>query len=69
MSLSAAPPSPSPSTPCVAICRIDPGSGFCTGCRRSLDEIARWGGMTEAERRAVMAELPGRAPPAGRAAG
>jgi uncharacterized protein len=39
---------------------MDPGRGLCTGCLRSLDEIARWGAMSEAERAAVMAELPSR---------
>ncbi|MFC3570383.1 DUF1289 domain-containing protein [Paracoccus sp. TOH] len=48
------------STPCIKICRIDAESRLCTGCWRFLDEIAAWGGMTEAERLAVMASLPER---------
>ena len=32
----------------------------CEGCRRSINEIARWTSMTTAERDAVMAELPER---------
>jgi len=47
-------------SPCIKICRIDPASGLCTGCLRSLEEIAGWGRLTEAARRAVMAELPAR---------
>ncbi len=47
-------------SPCVNICQIDPVSGLCLGCRRSLDEIARWASMAPAERQRVMAELPGR---------
>jgi len=50
-------------TPCIKVCRIDPHSGLCTGCLRSLDEIAAWGRMSSAERRRVMAELPRRASP------
>lgn len=46
-------------TPCINVCVVD-RHGYCSGCRRSLDEIARWGRMTDAERRAVMAFLPGR---------
>lgn len=46
------------SSPCVGICRIDPGHGLCLGCWRDLGEIAGWGAMAEAERRAVMAALP-----------
>ncbi len=34
--------------------------GVCVGCGRTLDEIARWSEMTDAERDAVMAELPRR---------
>lgn len=47
-------------TPCVKICRIDEATKLCVGCGRSLAEIARWGSMTDAERRAIMAELPHR---------
>jgi len=45
----------------VKLCVIDPVSGLCRGCRRTLDEIAAWGSMSERERRAVMAALPARA--------
>lgn len=50
------------STPCVKICVIDPASGLCEGCGRTLEEIARWASLSEAERRAIMAELPRRQP-------
>jgi predicted Fe-S protein YdhL (DUF1289 family) len=36
---------------------MDPARGVCLGCCRTLDEIARWGAMTDAERLAVMAQL------------
>lgn len=52
--------SPYPTTPCVAVCAIDQESGFCMGCYRTMTEIARWGGMTEAERRAMQPVLDGR---------
>lgn len=48
------------STPCVKICVIDAASKLCEGCGRTLAEIARWGAMSEAERQAIMAELPQR---------
>jgi len=44
---------------------IDPQTGLCLGCGRTLPEIARWGGMESAERRALMAELPARMAGAG----
>ncbi|GGE37268.1 hypothetical protein GCM10007276_13380 [Agaricicola taiwanensis] len=48
-------------TPCIQVCKIDPASGLCTGCRRTLDEIMGWLAMTPEERRKVMARLPDRA--------
>ncbi|SFU16669.1 DUF1289 domain-containing protein [Sedimentitalea nanhaiensis] len=49
-------------SPCVNICVVHPVERLCTGCLRSIDEIARWSRMTSDERAAVMAELPDRAP-------
>jgi predicted Fe-S protein YdhL (DUF1289 family) len=37
---------------------MNPQSGLCIGCGRTLDEIARWADMTNAERERVLAELP-----------
>ena len=45
-------------SPCVEVCQIRKGDKVCHGCFRTLDEIARWGGMTSAERRQIMNELP-----------
>jgi uncharacterized protein len=47
-------------TPCNKICVIDPSSRLCRGCGRTVDEIAGWAAMTDAERRAVMDALPAR---------
>ena len=44
-------------TPCVAVCIMEPRSGLCLGCGRTLPEIARWPRLTSAERLAIMAEL------------
>jgi predicted Fe-S protein YdhL (DUF1289 family) len=49
-------------TPCLGTCLIDPNDGLCMGCARSLDEIARWSAMSDAERRAIMQALPDRRP-------
>jgi uncharacterized protein len=48
------------STPCVKLCIVDGESGLCLGCHRTLAEVARWGALSEPERRTVMAELAGR---------
>lgn len=47
-------------SPCINVCRIDPGTGWCLGCGRTIDEIVRWGNTTAADRDAVMTELPAR---------
>ena len=47
-------------TPCIKVCVLDPQSKLCTGCGRSLGEIARWGSMSDAERAAIMSVLPER---------
>lgn len=52
--------SPKPSSPCTKLCVLDAASGLCRGCGRSRDEIAAWGAMPEARRRAIMAGLGAR---------
>ena len=47
-------------SPCNQVCQMDPRSGLCIGCARTLDEIARWAQMSAAERERVLAELPQR---------
>jgi predicted Fe-S protein YdhL (DUF1289 family) len=47
-------------TPCIKVCVIDAKTGLCTGCGRSLVEIASWTTMTDGERRRIMRELPAR---------
>jgi predicted Fe-S protein YdhL (DUF1289 family) len=47
-------------TPCVKICTYEPGWGLCSGCGRTLAEVREWFTMTDAQRRAVMEQLPER---------
>jgi predicted Fe-S protein YdhL (DUF1289 family) len=47
-------------SPCNKVCTIDPRSGLCRGCGRTLDEIARWGSLADSERQRIMSELPER---------
>ena len=45
-------------SPCIGVCEID-AHGLCAGCLRTLDEIASWGTMGDAERLRLMeAVLP-----------
>lgn len=43
-------------SPCVGICHLG-ADGYCEGCLRSGDEIARWIAMGEAERRRLMDDV------------
>jgi len=47
-------------SPCVKICLYDPARGLCSGCGRTLEEIAGWTSLSEEERSRIMAELPRR---------
>lgn len=49
-------------SPCVKLCTIHPAERLCVGCLRTIDEISAWSRLTPAERSAIMAELPTRAP-------
>lgn len=40
-------------SPCIGICALD-AQGTCEGCLRTVDEIARWSTMGDAERLHVM---------------
>jgi uncharacterized protein len=68
-------PVPSPNmpqpiqSPCIRVCTIDSGTGLCTGCGRTIEEIARWSQMTDDERRRTMSGLTNRHGHDGRAAG
>ncbi|MEO1676680.1 MAG: DUF1289 domain-containing protein [Pseudomonadota bacterium] len=49
-------------SPCIKICQIHPGERICVGCFRTINEIGMWSVMSADERRAVMDDLPNRAP-------
>ncbi|WP_419815774.1 DUF1289 domain-containing protein [Glacieibacterium sp.] len=48
-------------SPCIQHCAIDPSSGWCLGCARTIDEIIAWPNASEAERLAILDKLPQRA--------
>lgn len=52
--------SPPVASPCTRVCKIDEATGWCIGCGRSLNEIARWGTAEPTEQAAILARLPGR---------
>lgn len=44
-------------SPCINVCRMEPVSGLCEGCYRTLDEIARWGATDDDDKRAILARI------------
>jgi predicted Fe-S protein YdhL (DUF1289 family) len=57
-------PGPEMPSPCVSICRMDAGGGFCIGCLRTIAEIADWSRMDDAGKRRVWRAVELRAQPA-----
>ncbi len=47
-------------SPCVKICLLDAERRYCTGCYRTVQEIAGWARMSDAEREQVLTLLPER---------
>lgn len=44
-------------SPCVSLCRMNPATGCCDGCLRTLEQIVQWGGADDDFKRAVWAEI------------
>ncbi|MBC8118575.1 MAG: DUF1289 domain-containing protein [Burkholderiaceae bacterium] len=44
-------------SPCVSVCNMNADTGWCEGCHRTIDEIARWSRMSDAEKSAVWTQL------------
>lgn len=44
-------------SPCTSVCRIDPASGYCEGCFRSIPEITDWSRADDARKREILAEV------------
>lgn len=52
-------------SPCMGVCLLDPETGFCRGCWRTVDEIAAWGGLDRDGRLAILQRLRARRRAAG----
>jgi uncharacterized protein len=48
-------------SPCISVCAMDISTGLCHGCLRTLDEIADWSTMSDADKRAVWGRIEVRA--------
>jgi len=47
-------------SPCVNVCRMNPDSGYCEGCKRSIAEIAAWSQYSDNQKRTVLLSLAAR---------
>jgi predicted Fe-S protein YdhL (DUF1289 family) len=46
-----------PPSPCISVCQMDPLTGFCIGCTRTIDEIRDWIISNPDERNAILAKI------------
>lgn len=46
-------------SPCIKVCVVD-DRGICRGCLRTLEEIAAWSRLGDAERREVLVRIAAR---------
>ena len=58
--MSRAADSASVTSPCTSVCIIDPVTGLCGGCFRTLEEISGWIDLSATEKRTVIAALDAR---------
>jgi uncharacterized protein len=49
-------------SPCVDVCQMNPFTGLCRGCFRTLDEIASWLDFSASEKLEVLKRLDERRP-------
>lgn len=47
-------------SPCISICRMDADTGWCTGCFRTLEEIAQWSRADDADKLLVWQRIEAR---------
>ncbi|MDD7909067.1 MULTISPECIES: DUF1289 domain-containing protein [Pseudovibrio] len=52
-------------SPCIKVCQIDRPTGLCTGCLRTLEEIATWSSMSDADKRLTNSRVAQRRSAAG----
>jgi predicted Fe-S protein YdhL (DUF1289 family) len=44
-------------SPCRGVCRLDETGQYCTGCHRTIDEVAGWSGFNDEQKELVWARL------------
>jgi len=48
---------PHPPSPCDNSCEIDPDTGWCDACFRTIDEVLAWPVMTAPEKEKLLAKI------------
>ena len=52
-------------SPCNSVCTMNPTSGLCEGCLRTIDEIIAWSTLSDDDKRRVWDALALREPSVG----
>ncbi|MDN7177491.1 DUF1289 domain-containing protein [Caballeronia sp. SEWSISQ10-4 2] len=47
-------------SPCIDVCRMNPSTGLCDGCFRTIDEIAGWSSFDDTRKAAVLKQAEAR---------
>jgi uncharacterized protein len=47
-------------SPCIDVCRLNPQTGYCEGCFRTLEEIRSWKTMTDSDKLGLFEALRAR---------
>ena len=49
-----------PASPCISVCQMDDATGWCLGCKRTIDEIRDWMIMPPEDRQRLLDSLKDR---------
>ena len=50
-------------SPCISVCQMDPATQLCSGCYRTLEEIADWSTLDDPQRLVVWERIEARQTP------
>ena len=52
-------------SPCISVCQMNPATHLCSGCYRTVEEIAAWSGLDDEQRLVVWERIEARQQPQG----
>lgn len=44
-------------SPCINVCQMNPRTGLCEGCQRTIAEIVAWGSASDDDKRRIWREI------------